>query len=448
MHFKNRLSTTATTVFLALLFLVMPHVMAARAAVTIQEVISDKGIKAWLVEDYSVPIVAFRFAFAGGTSQDPVGKDGLSNLMTGLFDEGAGDMDSDAFQEKLDDAGAEMGFNAVRDATYGSMRMLADQKDEALDLLRLAIEEPRFDQAPIDRIRSQILSGVIAKAKDPNTIAGFAWSEALYGDHAYARRDDGTEETLPKLTAADLHALHKAQFSRGNLIVGVVGAIDAETLKRDLDKVFGSLPEQATQTPVVDVAPKLSQEIRIPYDLPQTTLQLAYPGLERTDPEFFAAFLMNHILGGGTFSSRLFDEVREKRGLAYGVDSSLMNRKHTNALVISTATRSDRADETLDIIRAEVGRMADGGVTDKELEDAKKYLIGSYAISNLNSSSSIASTLVELQINDLGKDYLERREALIQAVTKDEVQKAATRLLRTEPAILIVGPEAPKGGKG
>ena len=214
---RSQLLTATATLFLALVFLTLPAIVAARAAVTIQEVVSEKGIKAWLVEDYSVPIISVRFAFGGGSTQDPAGKEGLANLMTGLFDEGADNLDSDAFQERLDDAGAEMGFNAGRDSLYGSMRMLADQKDEALELLRLAVEKPRFDQAPIDRIRAQIVAGITANAKDPQTTAQLAWAKALYGEHPYSRRDEGTEKTLASITTDDLHAFHKRLFSRGNL---------------------------------------------------------------------------------------------------------------------------------------------------------------------------------------------------------------------------------------
>ena len=290
---------------------------AAKAAMAIQDVTSPGGIHAWLVEDHSVPIVTLRLAFRGGSTQDPAGKEGIVNLMSGLMDEGAGDLDSHAFQQQLDDAGAEMRFDAGRDAFYGSLRMLADQKDEALELLRLALTEPRFDQAPIDRIRAQIVSGIDADANDPSAAAQTAWSKALYGNHPYARREEGEKPALASVTPADLQALHKRLFARSDLIIGVVGAIDAETLKRDLDKVFGALPEKAELVAVEDVKPKLDQQIRIAYDLPQTTLQLAYPGIARDDPQFFAAFLMNHILGGGSFTSRLFEEVRDKRGLAY-----------------------------------------------------------------------------------------------------------------------------------
>jgi zinc protease len=436
----------AATALLSIVFLTLPAILPARAEVKIQEVKSDKGVTAWLVEDPSVPIISIKFAFRGGSSQDPAGKEGLVNLMSGLFDEGAGDLDSDAFQVKLDDAGAEMSFDAGRDAFYGSMRMLADQKDEALDLLRLAIEAPRFDQEPIDRIRAQVVAGIRANASDPETIAQQKWLQALYGGHPYSRQDQGTEQSLATITADDLKTMHRKLFARDDLVVGVVGAIDPDTLKKELDKLFGDLPEKAELTPVADVELKLGQEIDVAYDLPQTTLQFAYPGLARDNPEYFAAYLMNYVLGGGTFTSRLFEEVREKRGLAYSVTSGLVNYDHANALVISTATRADRAGETVAVIREVVKRLASQGATAEELEAAKKYVLGAYAINNLDDSGSIANALVGLQIDNLGIDYIQRRVDLINAVTLDQVRAAARKLLSAEPAVMVLGPAMHDGG--
>lgn len=414
-------------------------------AVDVQTVTSEQGVTAWLVEDYSVPIVSIRFAFEGGSVQDPVGKEGLANFMTSLFDEGAGEFDSAAFQERLDDAGAEMRFSASRDEITGSMRMLAETRDEALDLLRLAVVSPRFDAAPTERIRSQILSGILAAAKDPNTEAELKWSAALYGSHPYARQSEGTPASLAAITRGDLQAFHKRIFARSNLHVGVVGAIDAAALKTVLDKVFGSLPADASLVPVAPVTPKLGDALRVTYDLPQTSLQLAYPGVGRGDPDFFAAYLMNHILGGGSFTSRLFDEVREKRGLAYSAGSSLVNRRYASLLVVGTSTRADRADETLAVVRETVRRMAEEGPTEAELAAVKKYVIGAYPINNLDSSLAIASTLVEIQAENLGIDYMERRAGLIDAVTLADVRQVAKRLLSGEPSVLVVGPENAAG---
>ena len=423
--------------------LVLSACLVARASVDIQQVRSKSGVEAWLVEDYSVPIVTIRFSFDRGSAADPEGKEGLANLMTSLFDEGAGDLDSEAFQIRLDDVGAEMSFSAGRDNIYGTMRVLADSRAEAFDLLRLAMTQPRFDDGPIGRMKSQIVAGIRASENDPNTLASRKWLRALYGDHPYARPTDGTVETLNTITPDDLRKFHRDTFVRDGLHVAVVGAIDAETLATELDRIFGELPESSSLPPIPDVAQKLDQEVRYDYPLPQARLRLSYPGLSRDDPDFLAAALVNHILGGGSFTSRLVKEVREKRGLAYDIDSGLSTSQHSNALMIGTATRADKAEETLGVIRDVVRRMAEEGPTAEELEAAKKYVIGAYAVNNLNSSASIATTLVELQNDDLGIDYIDRRADLINAVTLEETKAVARRLLSAEPAVLIVGP-APK----
>lgn len=448
-HHTERLGAaahTALVVFFAAWFFMLNALAPARAETAIQEVISPSGVKAWLVEDYSVPIIAVRFIFEGGSTQDPAGKEGLTNLMSGLFDEGAGDLDADAFQLALDDAGAEMSFNAGGDGLSGSMRMLADTRADAFGLLALAINDPRFDQAPMDRIRAQIVAGIEASARDPERQAGIAFAQALYGDHPYARRSEGTAETLMAITADDLREAHRRTFARGRLHVGVVGAIDAEALASELDRLFGALPAEPELAPVAYVTPKLDQLVRIDYPQPQTRIRLAYPGIDRDDPDFFAAMLMNHILGGGSFTSRLHAEVREKRGLTYGISSGLSAPRFSASLNIGTSANADRADETLRVIREVVAQMAAEGPTEEELQAAKDFLVGSYAINNLDSSSSIADTLVGLQVQNLGIDYIRRRPDMIRAVTRDQAAAMAVRLLSAEPAILILGPAARDGG--
>lgn len=437
--FAARLTVVLSAMLLALTAI-------ARAEVKIQEVVSPKGVKAWLVEDYTVPMVAIRFAFEGGSTQDPAGKEGLANLAASMFDEGAGDLESDAYQIKLDDAGAQMGFDADTDRFEGNMRMLADHKDEAFALLRLAVNKPRFDQSPLERMRARIVSDVVARQRDPNYAASVKWAAALYPGHPYSRQSQGTPETLAAITHDDLRAFHRTIFARPGLKIGVVGAIDAETLKAKLDDVFGELPEKSMMKPVSDVAPKLGVSVSVAYGLPQTSLQLVYPGIGHKAPDFYAANLLNHILGGGSVTSRLFDEVREKRGLTYGVQSALITSRHSNMLMVDTSTRQDRAKETLAVMRRVIAEVAANGVTQEELDAAKKHLIGAYPINSLNSSGAISRTLVELQVYELGIDYMMRRTILINAVTRDQVNAVAKKLLSVEPSILTVGPEQKRPG--
>ncbi len=445
---RGRLDTAVAVLMLALAFVTFPAVMAARAAVDIQTVRSDKGVEAWLVEDYTLPIVTIYFSFGGGSTQEPAELEGITRLMTGLFDEGAGDLDSEAFQEAMDLAGGRMSFDAGRDALYGSLSMLVDDKPRVLELARLAINDPRFDPEPVERIRGQILTSIRASERDPQRQGRDEFARALYGGHPYARSGAGTVETASAITPEDLHAFHGRLFARSDLNVAVVGAIDAETLKRELDLLFGDLPAEADLVPVEKVAPKLDQTVRFDYPLPQAAIQLVYPGVERDDPEFFAAFLMNHVLGGGTFSSRLFTEVREVRGLAYGISSGISNSDYATSLSIGTSTRADRVEETLAVIEEEVAKLAAEGPSDKELDDAKRYVIGAYPINNLDSSASIARTLLEIQRSELGIDYIERRVDEIERVTIDQVREAARRVLTGEPAVLVIGPEAEEPSDG
>jgi len=435
----NRAKTAMMALATSMMLLIILNLPAN--AIEIQEVVSPKGIKAWLVEDNSVPLVSMRFSFKGGTSQDPGGKEGLANLMTGLFDEGAGDLDSDSFQERIDNLGGEMSFTASPDSVSGSIRMLAENRDAVSDLLALAVNKPRFDQDAVDRIRQQVVASLEASQRNPSTIASRKFSEVLYGNHPYGRPDEGTVKSLQSISREDLATFHRKNFARDRLTVGVVGSINAKDLGEMLDKVFGDLPANAelVPVPVPDAKLALGTTTSLSFDMPQTSISFVYPAIPRKDPEFFAAYLMNHILGGG-FTSRLYAEVREKRGLAYSVSSSMALRDHVSALTISTATRPEKAQESLKIIREQVAAMANDGPTEAELQAAKSYLKGSYAVNNLDSSVSIADTLVGLQEAGLDREYIDKRAELIDAVTLDQVKAIAKKLLEAEPAILIFGP--------
>ena len=409
-------------------------------ALNIENLTSKKGITGWLVEDNTVPVVSIQFSIGGGTTQDPEGKEGLANLMTGLFDEGAGDLDSQAFQSRLDELGAEMAFSVTRDRMRGNMKMLAEKRDEALNLLALAVQKPRFDDEAIDRIREQLVAELKASEKDPKTIAQNRLLTLIYGKHPYARRGEGTPETLATINRDDLVKAHHAMFARDNIHIGIVGPVSANEAATIIDKIFGALPEKAELKKIEEAKLNLGGMANVNYDLPQTSLMLVYPGVKRNDPDFFAAYLMNYVLGGPGLTSRLFSEVREKRGLAYTVGSSLMLYDQSATLAVSTGTRSSEAQQSLSTIRSEVKKMADEGVSEQELDEAKSYVIGSYAVQNMGSSSDIAATLVSLQDENLPIDYIEKRRALIEAVTRDQVKAVAEKLLRPEPALLIIGP--------
>jgi zinc protease len=410
----------------------------SHAAAKIQHLISPGGIEAWFVQDATVPLVAMEFAMSGGSAQDPDGKPGVGNMVADLIDEGSGDLDSRAFHEHLDRRAIELGFSVTRDCFRGSLRMLKDDKDEAFGLLRTSLTSPHFDSTDVERIRTQLISGLRRETTSPGSLASRKFLQIAYGDHPYGRPPGGTLESVPNITIADMKDYVARVLTREHLKIAVVGDIDAASLGSLLDRTFGALPAKSTLTPVPEItASKPPQRQFIALDVPQTIVTFGGPGIKRDDPDFMAAYVVNHILGGGS-ESRLYREVREKRGLAYSVSDSLAWMEHSALFVGSTGTRADRAGETVEAINREVRRMAEDGPTGQELDEAKSYLKGSRLLS-LDTSAKFASALLQYQLDRLPIDYLERRNAIVDAVTIDAARKAARRLWSDGLLTVIVG---------
>jgi zinc protease len=413
--------------------------IAPARAVPIERVISPGGIEAWLVQESTVPLVVVNFAFTGGASQDPADKAGAANLASALLDEGAGELDSKTFHERLEGRAIELSFSVGRDYFQGSLRTLNKNRDEAVDLLRLALTAPRFDTPDVERIRGQILSGLRRETTNPNDISSRRWWATAFPEHPYGRPVNGTLESVPRLTVDDLKGYTKRVFARDNLKIAIVGDIDAAAAGALLDRVFGALPPKSALQPVTATLPQgLGRRIVVNLDVPQAVVTFGGVGIARKDPDFMAAYLVNFILSGGTFSSRLYREVREKRGLAYGIHDSLVWLKGTALMIGGTATRGDRTGETLEVIESVMKRLAEEGPTEDELVKAKAFLKGSYGL-NLDTSSKIAGTLVQIQLDELGIDYIDRRNSLIDAVTLADTKRLAKRLLSGGMLVTVVG---------
>ena len=411
----------------------------ARAAAKIQHLISPGGIEAWFVQDATVPIVAMEFAMTGGAAQDPDGKSGVANMVADLIDEGSGDLDSRTFHERLERRAIELGFSVSRDFFRGSLRMLKDDKEEAFDLLRMSLSSPHFDSDDVERIRTQVLSGLKRETSNPSALASRKFLELAYGDHPYGRPTNGNLQSVPRITVADLKDYVARVLTREKLKIAVVGDIDAASLGKLLDQSFGGLPARSRLAPVSDIdAAQPPQQAFIPLDVPQTVVTFGGPGIKRSDPDFMPAFVVNHILGGGSLSSRLYREVREKRGLAYSVYESLLWMDHSAMFVGNTGTRADRAGETVEAVAREVRRIAEEGPTQQELDEAKSYLKGSRMLS-LDTSAKLAGALLQYQLDHLPIDYIERRNAFVDAVTLEDARRAARRLWGNGLLTVVVG---------
>lgn len=435
---KNISLKSPKFMFSFLIVTLMAFMTQPALAITAQQITSPGGLSAWFVPDSTNPILTIKFTFRGGAALDPAGKEGLANVVSGLLDEGAGDIDSQTFQQTLSDLAIGLSFDSGRDEFSGRLTTLVRNQETAFNLLRLALSKPRFDAEPVERILSQILVGLKRNQEDPHAIASRTLFKTLYPDHVYGRPSDGTTATVGKLTVDDFRGFVKNRLAKDNLIIGVVGDITADDLGKRLDEIFGALPNEAASWTVADVDPvDKGQTLVIDRDIPQSSILVAQKGLMRPDPDFYAAYVMNHMFGGGSFTSRLYAEIREKRGLVYSVGTGLYPFDHSALILGSAATANKRAHETLAVLKAEWGKMAADGVTQSELDDAKTFLTGSYPL-RFSSSGRIASMLVGMQVANLGIDYMQNRNGFIEGVTLDDIKRVAKRIMIPKNLVTVV----------
>ena len=411
-------------------------------AITVKEVKSPGGVTAYLAEDHSTPIIAITFGFRGGSALDPVAKLGLSGFVTSLLDEGAGDLDSFNFQSALEDRAIQLRFSADDDMIRGAFVTTTPNAPKAYELMHLALTKPRFDAEPVERIRRQIQVGIASRAENPGRIARKTLMEAVFAGHPYAREDDGTLETLAAITTEDLRTWVKSRFARDRLLVSASGDITPADLGKVMDMLFGDLPKTTgldVRLPKA-VAPAKGQTIRVEKNLPQSIVSIAQRGLLRSDPDWYVATVVDYIFGGGSFASRLMTEVREKRGLAYSVSTSLAPYEAGALMFGSVGTRADQAETSLALMRDEWKKMRDTGPTQKEVDEAKEYLTGAWPL-RFTSTGSIAEILMAVQRDNLGIDYIDKRNSLIKAVTLEDARRVANRLYDPDGlTVVIVGP--------
>lgn len=439
---KSRMRRVRGAAFFACFLMVcFAPSFASAAILNIQEVTSQKGIKAWLVEDHSAPVIAMGYSFKGaGAINDPDNKQGLSQILSNTMDEGAGDLDSKSFQGKLTDLSIGLSFNSSRDDFGGSLKTLSKYQDTAFDLLHLALTKPRFDKDPVARMIESNRVRIRSNMTDPEWMQSRLTYAILYKGHPYARNAGGTLSSLSKITPDDLRAKFKTQLARDNLVVAVAGDITKDELIKRLDAVFGDLPNTARLTVPQQIAISDGQEVVLyKQDIPQSVVSMVMKGISFRDADYHAAEVMDFIFGSSGFGSRLTEEIREKRGLTYGIYSSISEMDYSNDYDIDVSTRNDAVQEVIDLTKTEMTKMVDTPVTDKELKDAKTYLVNS-VILGLTSTDRIAGAMLGMLREGLPKDYLDARATILQKITKEDVSRVAKRLLTPQNMkIILVG---------
>ncbi|WP_420568761.1 M16 family metallopeptidase [Thalassovita sp.] len=417
--------------------------LPAWAEVNIQEVRSDGGFTAWLVEDHSIPFTALELRFRGGAVLDEPGKKGATNLMVGLLEEGAGDLDARGFATATESLAARFSYSVSDDFVSISAEFLTENADQAVALLRDSLVAPRFDEEAVERVRQQVISGITSDQKSPRDLASQALRRLIYGDHPYAQSKDGTLESVSALTRADLVTAHQNALVQDRLYIAAVGDITPDQLSALMDKLFIGLPKSGPALPG-------PAQLNFPggahvenFETPQSVVLFAQPGMDREDPDFFAAYILDLILGGGGFESRLMTEVREKRGLTYGVYSYLVDKASAQLWMGSVASGNDRVGQAIEVIREEWQKLAELGVSETELANAKTYLTGAYPL-RFDGNSTIANIMVSMQTDNMPIDYIATRNDKVNAVTLEDVNRVAKRLLDPQALTFVVVGQ-PKG---
>jgi zinc protease len=418
-------------------FVLLLAALPARAEIEVREITTPGGLDAWLVEDHSIPFVALELRFRGGGSLDPEGQRGVTNLMVGLLEEGAAEMDAQGFARASESLAANFNYSVNDDRVSVSARFLTENREQAVDLLRASLVDPRFDPDAIERVRAQVLSIIASAQTSPRAIVSQAFDSLVFGDHPYGSSLDGTVETVTALSRDDIAAAHRGALARDRIYISAVGDITEAELAALLDQLLGDLPE--TGAPLPGAAdPNLPGGVKVTdFATPQSIVAFAQPGIDRDHPDFFAAYILNHILGGGGFESRLMTEVREKRGLTYGVYSYLADKDAAQLWMGSVASANDRVAEAIAVIRDEWASLHNEGVTPEELDNAKTYLTGAYPL-QFEGNGPIADIAVGMQMEGLPTDYITTRNDKVNAVTLDDINRVARDLIDPEALTFVV----------
>jgi len=412
----------------------------------VREISLPQGAAAWLVEESFVPVLSVELAWPSGAASDPDGLEGTHWVLSYMMNEGAGLLDSQAFAGRMQDLNMSFGCSSDPDWFSCQMTTLSANATEAFNLLGLALAEPRFDREPLERARRTLEVMLAEEQTDPGSIAGRAMAEAIIPGDPYARRI--TPKSSSQITSAVLRDVHSQVISGSGLIATIVGDVSEQQAKEFLLSLTDRLPgASAGETPPLPAAaprPAPSEPVVRPLPTPQTLVVFSAPGPSRDDPDFYAAFVLNYILGGGGFSSRLMDDIREERGLTYGIGTSLSTQKRVSRWVGSASTQNETAAEVVRLVRYHIDRLGTEGPTDDEIDDAKSYLTGAYPLS-FDTNAKIAGNLMQVMQDGLPAQYLVQRNELINAVSRKDIMRVANRWLRSEAfAFVLVGQPALK----
>jgi zinc protease len=413
---------------------------------TIQQFVTPGGVSVWLVEEPSIPILSLRMAWQSGRTNDPAGLEGLTNAMVYHMNEGAGDLDAQAFFKRMEELNMSFSCGTSNESTFCSSSMLTDNASDSFDMIALAFAEPRFDDGPFERYQREQEVSLQTRETNAQYLAGRARIEALYPDHPYARNTSA--ESLAAITQDAMRAQKDMLMVRDGMLVTAVGAISPAELAPLIDQAVAGLPESSETTEPDNVTLDAAAEAPITVDLPQpqSLVTFAAPAMTREHPDFYTAVVLNYTFGGGGFESRLMKDLRVEKGLTYGVYTSVNAGDKLQLWSGGGQTKNESAGEFIAAVKANMTKMVDEGMTEQELADAKSYLTGSYPL-GFDSNAKIAGNMMGVRLDGLPVDFFDKRNAMVEAVTLEDVNRVAREYLSPDNFTFVVVGE-PEGLDG
>lgn len=422
--------------------------VARAAGPVVERTTLGNGIRLVLSQQRSVPIVAINCIVDGGARVDPPGKAGLANLTGSLLSEGTKGRTSEEISRLIDSLGGSFDTGTSSDWVLASAAVLSRDFTTGVDLIARSLREPTFPPDEVERRRKEILGELEADEDEPGIVAQRAFRRALFGDAAYGTPVDGTPDSVQKLTRDDVVAYHRDEIQPGRTICAIVGDVATSEMKATVEKLLGDW--KGGEKPLAATAATAPPAKSVVVDRPvtQASVVLGQIGVARSNPDYFPILLMNWVLGGGGFNSRLMQTIRTKGGLAYSVASAFESSKLPGAFQVALQTKVESAGEAIKLARAEIAKLHDEGATEAELNAAKDYLTGNFPL-RLDSTGKLAGFLGQVEYFGLGDDYIETYAERVRAVTLDDVRKAAAKYLHPDALVqVVVGPQAKLAEQG
>ncbi|HBZ92827.1 M16 family metallopeptidase [Pseudomonas sp. UBA7530] len=408
-----------------------------RRTLEIQSWHTSQGARVLFVEAHELPMFDLRLTFAAGSSQDG-GAPGLATLTNAMLNEGVPGKDVGAIAAGFEGLGAEFGNGAYRDMAVASLRSLSawEQREPALALFADVLGKPTFPADSLARIKNQLLAGFEYQKQNPGKLASLELFERLYGQHPYAHPSDGTAQSIPAITRQQLQAFHARAYAAGNAVIALVGDLSRAEAEAIANQLSAALPQGPALAKIAQPQTPKPGVSHIEYPSNQTHLMFAQLGIDRSDPDYAALYLGNQIFGGGGFGTRLMSEVREKRGLTYGVYSSFRTMQARGPFMINLQTRAELSQGTLALVKQLLTDYLRDGPSQQELDNAKRELAGSFPLSTA-SNAAIVGQLASMGFYDLPLSYLDDFMRDVQNLTTEQVKAAMAKHLDPEALVVV-----------